>query len=420
MALLGFVGPTIQYVNQVFTGTNRWFLAALLMGQILLRSNIGIAFRSDVGRVLLLSMGWALLTYFWSGVPLLTLMKAFVYVLVAGAFFIGGQLWVRVTGVEHALDYLLPFVAVALLATLAGTTDPDGIVRMGELELYQGLTGNPNALGILMAMAAPILIWRLYRANTIWKRRAWMVLLGSVLISLLQSNSRASLLAFLATLTITLLAFPLRRRIMMASLALLSGLFVVVLTPGLIENLQHRYIYKGANPEVGALYTREAVWEESYSLAMEGGWFGGGYGVTIGDTSFGGGLSAVGYGREKGNSQLAIMEEMGLVGLFLYVIFLITLSRRLLKTFRRIHSRQEKVLFALVIGMLGGMLVQSVFEGWWVAPGSVEFAYFWALVGVGVGLGKVFDWRYRVARASRGSPPLAVAHQSGYRPMDTK
>ena len=39
------------------------------------------------------------------------------------------------------------------------------------------------------------------------------------------------------------------------------------------------------------------------------------FGNSIGGGSFAGGLTAVGYGREKGNTQLAIVEETGLVGL---------------------------------------------------------------------------------------------------------
>jgi len=33
-----------------------------------------------------------------------------------------------------------------------------------------------------------------------------------------------------------------------------------------------------------------------------------------------------------------------------------------------------------------GLFVQSIFEAWWVAPGSPEAVYFWALTGVSIGL----------------------------------
>jgi hypothetical protein len=45
-----------------------------------------------------------------------------------------------------------------------------------------------------------------------------------------------------------------------------------------------------------------------------------------------------------------------------------------------------KVMGALVLGALIGQIAQSIFEAWWVAPGSPEAAYFWAMAGVALGL----------------------------------
>ncbi len=41
---------------------------------------------------------------------------------------------------------------------------------------------------------------------------------------------------------------------------------------------------------------------------------------------------------------------------------------------------------AILLGALAGQTAQSLFEAWWVAPGSPEAAYFWAMSGVAVGL----------------------------------
>jgi hypothetical protein len=123
------------------------------------------------------------------------------------------------------------------------------------------------------------------------------------------------------------------------------------------------------------LYTRREVWQISYDQAKKGGWLGGGYGVTIGDTEFEGGFTAVGYGREKGNSQLAIIEETGLIGFALYLNSLLPLFSSLLKSQKRWRRRPEKVLRGIVTGTLFGMLISSVFEAWWVAPSSPESVY---------------------------------------------
>jgi hypothetical protein len=39
-----------------------------------------------------------------------------------------------------------------------------------------------------------------------------------------------------------------------------------------------------------------------------------------------------------------------------------------------------------MLGAIVGMLIQSVFEAWWVAPGAPEFAYLFSILGVATGL----------------------------------
>jgi len=64
------------------------------------------------------------------------------------------------------------------------------------------------------------------------------------------------------------------------------ALGTTVAVPALQASLYERFIVKGNMSEDGAiLYTRQEVWSESYELAKQGGFIGGGYGVTIGDTS---------------------------------------------------------------------------------------------------------------------------------------
>jgi O-antigen ligase len=162
-----------------------------------------------------------------------------------------------------------------------------------------------------------------------------------------------------------------------------------MLAPSLYERFERQYIYKLGTKEQGVLYTREEVWQVSYDQAKKGGWLGGGYGVTIGETvnaNFQGGFTSVGYGREKGNSQLAIVEETGLVGLGIYLASLYLLFARLSKSVLRWPRSPEKMLLSIVVGTLFGMLVGSVFEAWWVAPSSPESVYFWTLAGVALGL----------------------------------
>ena len=74
------------------------------------------------------------------------------------------------------------------------------------------------------------------------------------------------------------------------------------------------------------------------------------------------------------------------MGLALYFTLILALFRRLVRGHFREEDRETKVVLGIVIGALGGLTIMSVFEAWWVAPGSPESAYFWSLAGVGLGL----------------------------------
>jgi O-antigen ligase len=198
-----------------------------------------------------------------------------------------------------------------------------------------------------------------------------------------EAHSRGAMLIVSLTFCGFLMAISMAKRIQFVVLG--AGLLVclAIFVPEKFASL----VYKQGLREQGVLFTREKVWSDSYKQAEKGGWFGGGYGVTIGELGeFDGGLDSYGYGREKGNSQLAIVEETGLIGLGLYVVSLLVLFTRLLRTFLRSPPGSFRAMMGITIGGVAGMLLGSAFEAWWVAPGSPESVYFWTLAGVALGL----------------------------------
>lgn len=394
LAVFCFLAIPVQHVNQIFDTTLRWAVLGVLAFYLLFKGWIWLVFGNDVGRAMLLLVSWAIVTTLWSQVPLLSLMKSGAFLMVAAAMFSAGLLWSRCQGVSKCMDYLFPAVALALFASGLGpnATYRSGFIYVGgNMTLYKGLIGNPNMLGSLMAMASSVILWNIYRN---WKRRRvrllWIGLLLVVLASLLMSVSRAALLMALLTGLGMLLTLDLRKRTFLLTAAVLLAMVVLAVMPSLWEKTVERYVFKGANQFQGIFYTRQTVWEESWELAKAGGWFGGGYGVTIGYTGFTGGLTAVGYGREKGNTQMAIMEETGIIGLVFYAAFLFILFRRMIRAFALACAPHEKVLLGILTGMLAGLTAQGIFEAWWVAPGSPEAAYWWAFVGMAVGVTQEF------------------------------
>jgi len=386
LTVLAFVAPAVQYFHVIFNLQTRWLCAGLLTLLLLLTGRTYQVLLYDAGLALAANVGWAVLTYSWSEVPNLTLMKSFAFALVSLSLLGGGLVWVSRAGWRRTLDYLLPILGIAMFAGVLGQ---GAIVQIGtDLNLYQGLTGNPNMLGSLMNMAIPCVLWQAYRFRESKKWLVfWVGLFALIVGILLLSVSRASILAAAITCGMVLTVIGIKRNATFVAIGTIAAASAFIAIPDVFQILEQRYIQK-ASIDAGSeiLASRADVWDESYDQAVKGGLAGGGYGVTIGDTDFAGGFTAVGYGREKGNSQLAIVEETGIVGLALYVIFLVALFKRAILSVRRGRDPEMKVMGALVLGALAGQIAQSVFEAWWVAPGSPESAYFWALAGVALGL----------------------------------
>ena len=162
-------------------------------------------------------------------------------------------------------------------------------------------------------------------------------------------------------------------------------ILLIVLVDFALENGQPVPDLKLFKQELGTTSTFILAYI-SLAVGLLVGWSGGGYGVTIGDTNFKGGLTAIGYGREKGNTQLAIVEETGIIGLLIYLYLLYVLFKRLISEQSKLPRCGTKVLLGIVTGTLFGLIMQSVFEAWWVAPGAPESLYFWTLAGVAQGI----------------------------------
>ena len=380
LTVFAFSAPAVNYLNLVFTTNTRWLALVLLFLTIAVRADVFSIFQTAAGVTALLYSGWCIATALWSEVPALSTMKAGSLIVLMIAMFAAGQMWMRMVPVKDAITYSLPMAALALFSGLAGHASVSSQVELGSgLVVYQGLTSNPNMFGSILAMGLPILVWGSYLA---WKEgrklSIWSVSVVIVLAFLIISKSRASLLVALMIFGGFIMTLRPRRRLAVIAASASAILVTLVVAPG-VQDQASLYLKKGGN---SVLFSREQVWAESYSKAVAGGLIGAGYGVTVGQQIFELGLTSFGYGREKGNSQLAIAEETGLVGLAMYFIFLATVSAAILRGIRISPDLDTRIMFGIMGGSWAGMFVNSVFEAWWVAPGSPEAVWFWSLTGV--------------------------------------
>jgi len=403
LAITAFIAPGVAYLNRVFTAETRWGVLAILALVLFFRGQLLRPFESRFGLLLGIYILWCVTTYFWSDVPQLSISKAIAFGVTATVFISAGQFWVSGWRHDSPLSFLQPVLLVALLAGLGanGPTQP----LDAEVQIYRGLSGNPNYLGMLVATSFPLALYFAYQTNrerrSVLAQLLSLALLLVLAILLWKSGSRSSLLCVLATLTLFFSAFMTDTKVFVLIAAGFVAFSVPIVAPDIQQGVYTRFVVKGADNE-DIFYTRRGPWEQSYRAALEGGIMGLGYGVSAGHDTFEIGLTASGYGREKGNSQLAIWEEIGLIGLAIYALLLASLARALRTGILFARSQEQRIQISLLAGLTFGMLLQSVFEAWWTAPGAPESAVFWCTVGAGLGLAQR-------AYAEAQRPPIAEA-----------
>jgi hypothetical protein len=408
--IVAFTALAVTFLRPYLTLTVRWAALAIAFLYLLVDGRLFRPARSTFGLNAFVFGGWCALSAIWSEVWELSALKGFAFVLVQLTCLAGGFHWVRDHKLEHTLHFLLPLLCISTLAAVLGRFDSGSSVQSGPTVMYQGMVSGPNMFGAMLAMCSPLLIWQCYLASLDRSRRKtrlfWWGISALLFVFLVMSRSRgATLVVFCGVGGLFWSGSP-HRRLQLIILAIGLMLAGYLASTELARSLT-QFIYKAPDASSGVLNTRINVWEESLELALKGGVLGGGYGVTIGETGFVVGLTAIGYGREKGNSQLAVMEELGLIGVFLYSLVVFSGLRSMSKGMRSAIPGAPKALSGIVAGTFLGMLLQSIFEAWWVAPGSPECVYFWVIAGVGLGLSS--DTRMRVPAVPHSVPDRGIA-----------
>lgn len=392
LALLSFSGATIVFLSPYIGLTTRWVFTFFLSFYLFIQFRFIGLFSIAFSKLVLLNTIWIACTVIWSQLPMLSFMKLSAHILVLFTFYYASQAWIMRHYINQALDFFWLSVFFSILAAIFGLGVSRSVVGSGVSSLYQGMVHGPNMLGALLLMSIPLLVWKIYY---LWRNKFqcffWICLLVIVFLFLLMANSRASIVGSLFCVVSLIYTLESRKWIPIVTTFVLLITTILIIYPTILDSAVNKYIYKNAAQELGVFHTRKSPWEVSVEQAKLGGWFGGGHGVTIGDYNFQGGMSTGGYGREKGNTPLAIVEELGLVGLMLYILVLASLYRHLLRAYHRCKHVKLKVLLGILIGAISGMIFHSMFEAWWVAPGSPEYVYFWTLVGAGIGVSRLIE-----------------------------
>lgn len=258
------------------------------------------------------------------------------------------------------------------------------------LALSYDLFGNYNALGAIIGVGVtPVLLWAALVAESRGERKRRYVALALCGALLYVSVCRAAILA--DTFVIIALTVALRRPGLLLKAAFIGALFLegmAVANPAhmsaFVGSLTERLVFKGGRDQShpGVFGSRETPWEETISAVKHHPYFGTGFGTSdLGnDKSYtqGTSFSDEGTNREHGDSYLALVEYMGLLGILPFLFLLLLLIRASARVFawmRRTGSPYNyAVPFALIV--VAG-LVHAIFEDWLLAVGSYLCVFFW-------------------------------------------
>jgi O-antigen ligase len=258
------------------------------------------------------------------------------------------------------------------------------------LALSYDLFGNYNALGAIIGVGVtPVLLWAALVAESRGERKRRYIALALCGALLYVSVCRAAILA--DTFVIVALTIALRRPGLLLKAAFIGALFLegmAVANPAhmsaFVGSLTDRLVFKGGGDQShpSLFGSRETPWEETISAVKHHPYFGTGFGTTdLGNdkpSTQGSSFSDEGTNREHGDSYLALVEYMGLLGILPFLFLLLLLIRASARVFawmRRTGSPYNyAVPFALIV--VAG-LIHALFEDWLVAPGSYLCVFFW-------------------------------------------
>ena len=414
--LVVFAGAGVQYVDNI-SALARWIFLGLLLVTLAVKMKLGTALKGACGAAVAAFLLWCVLSVLWSSYPTLTLPKAFSYAAVALSMSAVGHLWAFHGKKEDIFALLLPLATLVVVSALASAAAGTDALRTNETTfLYRGLANNPNFLGILVICVLPAALWEVYRQDTSKLRKLLSyTLLVSLTVMLISSYSRASILAALIIVFSFMFGAGLRRYSAAIAIAVAALVMVIVAFPSGLAEFESRYIYKSAGEDASLFDSRETVWRASYIAALDGGPFGFGFGVAAEDAERRLEQSEIEtssshYGREKGNSTLAIVEELGWVGLMTFALVLWTFCQRALGAVRLSQNREYKLISALILGTALALLTNAQFEAWFLAPGSAAAPVFWLFLGLGLGFRERID---RTRRRSRSDGDDAGAGTIG-------
>jgi hypothetical protein len=386
-AMLAFLGTGMPIVNQGGAlNEYRWAILLVMPLGLLLRNSMqpSSARWHPMHISLLLFAICAAISSFYSVNGLMTLLKAGTF----GCLILGALLYGRLETrheTESSCQLLEYLYWCAVPVGLGCFLAVFGLLPAGRGP-FAGPFGNANALGAFIPFIAPVVLLKLSQSlqKAPATRALYVALTIAYLVFLIMSRSRGGIIATLVACG-WWLYFSYRKVFAWFVVGvLLAGIILFVYFPRYVESLNQVYVQKGGTY---VLQSRGRVLEATWEAAMENPVIGVGFGVSKGySESWEFGYESGGRGREKMNSLVASIEEVGIVGsaflVFPIVWIFISAARRLL-LIRRFHPSAGEFWTVLTLSAcLVGGLTNSLSEAWLTAAGFFCAVMFWLIFGI--------------------------------------
>jgi O-antigen ligase len=269
------------------------------------------------------------------------------------------------------------------------------ISAVAYLVLRRPIYGNPNSLGAIMGVVAvPVLFWGVLTAEgkTRFRRMMFALLLSVGL--LFFSQARAGILAAAVSCCLTCVALRRYRLLIQGTVAFVClAVLAIALLPSeqIVDMPTYRddssvadnLLYKGHEDE-GVLGSRRTPWDETVAVIRDHPWFGSGFGtgLTSGETDIDVGQysTVTAATHEHGNSYLASLEGVGLLGVLPFFAMVLMLALKVGGVFSWLRRTANYRHYAVPVAMmLAAGLVHAGFEDWLFAVGYYLTVFFWVL-----------------------------------------
>lgn len=363
---------------------------------------------------------WCLLSTFWSLYPKVTLMRSAYLLFLIITIFVAAYMidWKQT---KYKFAFLLPLNIMIVISSLISLilNIPESACTGGNAKGFMGFTAHQNTLGALILFTSPAVIERLYihykssdKKNVFLLTSDFCILIsGCILLTL--TYSRASITSFLILIIILLLLQGSKLVLFLSTVSITALILSFVFIPSL-RNSMKNIVLKDTQ---SITETRLPLWQASNEAAQESWFIGLGYGISHPVIKSGGAGDHYENGRfirEKGNSILAMIEEVGIIGLILFMLpILIVLSTPikfiwkkgkmeewknvgiqknqlpshrfthsplLQFSFSPIHVSRLTFHFSLVSAFLLASAFHAQFEAWWIGVGSFQLFIFIAIL----------------------------------------